>query len=334
MRLIDLRFLILILILINISNCISSEEDELEKKSNEIRFEDSFLNDNAENNRTSFSTLHQQDIYDEEIARLKDSYKKREDLVKYTIKASNSELCDWTKNPLSLIKGELCGSYYKVLGFHDPSYHRGAKSSSKIPFIEKSHLKKAFRTLSLAIHPDKHISKKEAEIAFAILQHSYSCLVDTVCRQEYDYKLDLMELEIAKNRQILVDKFVSKSKAIGQQTFFLISLFAQKILDFSNLVWSWADEVGSRIKLPIPASFSSWMEPITNNLLIGNETSIGRISLLLLLFWKGKPILLFQSLALLIYNFNKEMVKLYNYNPFFPPNYQLSYKNNYSIFDF
>ena len=72
---------------------------------------------------------------------------------KATLRAATDERCDWRVRPLSFLKGEVCGSYYKVLGVERSE-----------PF-DKASLKKAFRQVSLSVHPDKNPAN-EADAAF------------------------------------------------------------------------------------------------------------------------------------------------------------------------
>ncbi len=73
----------------------------------------------------------------------------REEAVRKTLKASDSEECDWKVNPLRSLRGEVCGSYYKILGLN-----------RKDALIDKSAIKKSFRQLSCVIHPDKNPAEK------------------------------------------------------------------------------------------------------------------------------------------------------------------------------
>ena len=61
--------------------------------------------------------------------------------AKSLMKESESEECDWTKNPIPFLKGELCGAHYKVLGLD---------RKGKLP--EKAEIKKAYRQRSLEVH--------------------------------------------------------------------------------------------------------------------------------------------------------------------------------------
>ena len=62
--------------------------------------------------------------------------------VESTILAASSDQCDWKKSPLLLVKGQVCGVHYKVLGLERTA--------------DKADIKKAHRAKSLSLHPDKN----------------------------------------------------------------------------------------------------------------------------------------------------------------------------------
>lgn len=95
------------------------------------------------------------------------------------LKAMSTEECDWKVNPLSLLRGEPCGKYYKILGLTRQS-------------AEPSIIKKKYREKSKLLHPDKNPSQ-EANEAFTSLTEGYSCLLDESCKHEYDNILEQME---------------------------------------------------------------------------------------------------------------------------------------------
>lgn len=102
------------------------------------------------------------------------------------LKAISSEDCDWKTNPISLLRGDPCGRYYKVLGLT----RHGA---------DLSMIKKRYREKSKILHPDKNPSE-EAQKAFTSLTEGYSCLIDDTCRSEYDNILQRMEAINTMNR--------------------------------------------------------------------------------------------------------------------------------------
>lgn len=93
--------------------------------------------------------------------------------------AGSTEYCDWKTQPLAVIRGEVCGSYYKVLGL-----------DRKRGIIDKTDIKKAYRQKSLNVHPDKN-SSPEANEAFKVVQEAYECLIDANCKTNYDRQLGI-----------------------------------------------------------------------------------------------------------------------------------------------
>jgi hypothetical protein len=102
------------------------------------------------------------------------------------LRAMSTEQCDWKVNPISLMRGEPCGKYYKILGL---SRHEADPTT----------IKKKYREKSKILHPDKNPSS-EAHKAFTSLTEGYSCLLDESCRNEYDDILGQIQAEIAMQR--------------------------------------------------------------------------------------------------------------------------------------
>jgi hypothetical protein len=94
------------------------------------------------------------------IRKLKEREIDGENAVRRTIYASSNDLCDWKTQPISFIKGEVCGSHYKVLGIDRRNNHH---------LLDKNSIKKRYRQLSLTLHPDKNPSD-DADVAFNVLQ--------------------------------------------------------------------------------------------------------------------------------------------------------------------
>jgi hypothetical protein len=89
-----------------------------------------------------------QRVQAQQEARRKRKQKEREKdnllSAKRTLQAAMDETCDWRAQPLALIRGEVCGSYYKVLGL-----------DRKRGIVDKADIKKAYRQKSLNVHPGK-----------------------------------------------------------------------------------------------------------------------------------------------------------------------------------
>ena len=149
--------------------------------------------DDGENQETAQNRQKEADrVKLQQEARRKRAHKEKQKFGKSSAKSliseSESEECDWTKNPIPFLKGELCGAHYKVLGLD---------RKGKLP--EKSEIKKAYRQRSLEVHPDKNPSS-EAAAAFKIVQDAYECLSDERCKDEYEYKLEREEQRLAGNK--------------------------------------------------------------------------------------------------------------------------------------
>ena len=86
--------------------------------------------------------------------------------TKDTLEAAKSDACDWKLQPFAIVKGQVCGIHYKVLGLD--------RKDNKA--ISKADIKRAYRQKSLAVHPDKNPSL-EAGNAFKVVQDAYECLV-------------------------------------------------------------------------------------------------------------------------------------------------------------
>lgn len=86
--------------------------------------------------------------------------------TKTTLEAAKSDACDWKLQPFAIVKGQVCGIHYKVLGLD--------RKDNKA--ISKADVKRAYRQKSLAVHPDKNPSL-EASNAFKVVQDAYECLV-------------------------------------------------------------------------------------------------------------------------------------------------------------
>jgi len=154
----------------------------------------SFENTSTDNTNTSDSELRartarkmaKQQEADIAAAKARKRYRDGLHAAKATIQAGNSESCDWWKDSLPLLKGEVCGKYYKVLGI-DKSADRAS-------------IKKAYRAKSLDLHPDKNPSQA-AQPAFNLINEAYECLSDERCRRKYDESIFEEELKIISWRQ-------------------------------------------------------------------------------------------------------------------------------------
>ncbi len=214
-----------------------------------------------------------------EIDRQKVLNKKKEGLAtaKATMRAAMDEKCDWKIQPLSFIRGEVCGSHYKVLGI-DRNY-----------LIDKNIIKKAFRQKSLLVHPDKN-SSPEADTAFKYVQAAYDCLIDDSCRNEYNSKLDNEEALVSQKRKEFKHRLMDISTKSLNQAYYHVSLTANYIYQFGLDIWDF---------------FGDWEVDIAGI----EKIPIGRTILMSLLLLKGQLLLKMHTAAYIIVRINYEIAK-------------------------
>ena len=144
-----------------------------------------------------------------------------EQSIRNTFASAKSEFCDWTRSPMSFLRGEVCGKYYKVLGLK----RVGGGILADDDAVDKR-IKRAYRTKSLALHPDKNLERGAAD-AFKIVSEAYECLSDKTCRRKYDSNLQTMELQIADWRRELQMKIKKQIYFGVSEAHYYASLFAQ-----------------------------------------------------------------------------------------------------------
>lgn len=215
--------------------------------------------------------------------RERDRKRKGFEAVKKTIEANKSEMCNWHEDPLARVRGELCGSYYKVLGID----RKGS--------IDKPQIKKAYRSLSLSVHPDKNPYVDDAETAFNIAQTAYECLSDVECREEYDRKLVMEEAQLEWDREQLKRTVQAKAIDVLSTGHFYVSVAAEKVYDAG--MWAW-DKAGD---FTIVAFDIEW--------------PAGQFLLISLGVWKGTVLLKLFMLAFFVHNFNIELYKRLSRRP-------------------
>ena len=197
--------------------------------------------------------------------------------VKRTIQAASTDTCDWKVQPIAFLKGEVCGSHYKVLGI-----------DRKSKLTDKAKIKKKYRQLSLQLHPDKNPAL-DAEDAFNVLQGAYDCILNETCKEEYDQKLIAIEDQIFQTRQKFKKLVIDKSIIVINQAHYYISLAANRIYQFGMNVW---DIVGE------------WQVTIFDE-----SYPLGRPLAVLFLLWKGQFLLKLHALSYVIIRINYEIAK-------------------------
>ena len=175
--------------------------------------------------------------------------RKSQQAVRNTIEASKTESCDvklsfyqlpdpvvLVSNSLKNFKGEMCGSYYKVLDIDKSTINDQMDENTR-----KRLLKKAYRKLSLTVHPDKHGGSSEAHMAFEKIQDAYDCLSDDICRETYDSKLQSIEQSILQHRLKVREIVVRAIKRTIKVVHYHTSMTAFFIRHVGNQIASFFD---------------------------------------------------------------------------------------------
>eukprot|EP01041_Mallomonas_annulata_P005331 gene5331-10658_t len=203
-------------------------------------------------------------------AKAKRRYQEGVIAAKSTLRAAADESCDWRSHFFEIVRGEVCGKYYKILGLD--------KDADKLA------IKKAYRSKSLDIHPDKNPSKS-ADEAFSVVNEAYECLVDSTCRKDYDSKLEDAEEQIQTWRREKVHTVKERATDVLTQAYLYLSMAAERYLELSSYLW---DIAGKWIFADIP---------------------VGRWALLVGLLFRGRRLLFLQAAAAGLVRFNLELAR-------------------------
>lgn len=206
-----------------------------------------------------------------------DKAKTGKNTAKTLIRAGETEECDWTKNPIPFLKGELCGAHYKVLGLD---------RKGKLP--DKAEIKKAYRQRSLEVHPDKNPSPEAAE-AFKIVQDAYECLSDAACKEDYEWKLLREEERITLKRQLVTDQFLRQSQEVLLRANYYATVAANYVYTTAMDVWEACGEF-----------------EVT---LFDEPRPVGQWLVAALLFWKGRVLLKAYGMSYAILRINHELAQ-------------------------
>ena len=215
--------------------------------------------------------LARQQEVDSAAAKARKKYHDGMRAAKSTIEAGSSENCDWWKDSLPLLRGEVCGKYYKVLGL-DKSADRAS-------------IKKAYRTKSLDLHPDKNPSQA-AQPAFNLITEAYECLSDERCRRKYDESIYEEEIKIVTWRQQKLQLIKNFAIEAVINLYISVSVAADYYYRAANYIWEF---VGRWVISDFP---------------------IGKCALILGLLFKGRRLLFLQWLSFIIWRINHERSKL------------------------
>ena len=201
--------------------------------------------------------------------------------AKQILHAGSTEQCDWRKQPLSLLKGQLCGSYYKVLNI-----------DRQDEFLDKTSIKKAYRRTSLSVHPDKN-PVAEADDAFHFVQEAYECLNNNSCKEKYDMKLQLAEEKIYWDRKRFRDLVVQKLTQVAVQGHHYITVAATQVYNTGLDLWDLAGE---------------W-----NVNVYQERWPVGKAVMLLALLLKGQVLLKAHLASYVVLKINHEVAKARDY---------------------
>ena len=198
--------------------------------------------------------------------------------AKATLEAASTDQCDWKSQPLSLVKGQVCGIHYKVLGL-----------DRKNENLEDSDIKKAYRAKSLTLHPDKNPAL-EAKTAFKVISEAYECLIDATCRERYNRELDIAERQVMVERKQFKDMVTRKSLKVVSKIHYYLSIAANQIYETGMNLWDLAGE----IEMP----------------LLGETRPVGRAIMLGALLVKGQALLKIHGISYLILRANYEIAQM------------------------
>lgn len=238
-------------------------------------------NDSSEREKElDLSHLDKQRLQAEARKRRLQREREREGVLaaKATLEAANTDQCDWKSQPLSLVKGQVCGIHYKVLGL-----------DRKKEDLDDSDVKKAYRAKSLSLHPDKNPAM-EAKNAFKVITDAYECLVDVSCRERYNRELDIAERQVMVERHQFKEMVTRKSLKVLSQVHYYLSIAANQIYDTGMSLWDLAGE----IEMP----------------LFGDTRPVGRAIMLAGLLLKGQLLLKIHSVSYLVLRVNYELANM------------------------
>jgi hypothetical protein len=198
--------------------------------------------------------------------------------AKATLEAASTDKCDWKLQPLSLVKGQVCGTHYKVLGL-----------DRKREDLDDDMITAAYRAKSIVLDPDKNPAM-EAKAALKAVSDAYACLIDSTCRAKYDIELDIAEKQVLVDRSNFKDMLMAKSVKVLRQVHYYCSIAANQIYQTGMSLWDLAGE----IEAPI----------------MGEMRPVGRAVMIGALLVKGRLLLKLHGLAYAILRTNYELAQV------------------------
>lgn len=246
-------------------------DSEEERKQNPNKTGSDYVNEDYENE------LRVKKAEALRLKQLRDKKKLGATAVKRTLHANSSDRCDLTAHPVRVLQGKLCGAHYKVLQldrFHDD--------------LDKNTIKKAYRQLSLSVHPDKNPAD-DATTAFKIIQDAYECLSDDSCKRQYDSYLLQEEERIHWQRSQLQEKMTEKALDSFYQAHKYATKASNFILSSCRKIW----EVAGELTIP----------------LYDTDLPLGKIMVSMVVISQFKVTFPLIGLAILIAKVNDELLK-------------------------
>lgn len=205
-------------------------------------------------------------------------------VVQRTLKANDSDECEWLKHPIYRVRGKLCGKHYKVLGLNREEVENNSEGKAKV--------KKAYRNLSLLLHPDKNPADRSEE-AFNTIKEAYECLTDEECKYDYDAFLLNEERKIRIQRQELKEQTFVGLKIMLNSLHIYATKAAEFMVQFGYNVWEWAQEL--------------------NFQLFDTEIPVGRLFLGAVAFYQRKIVGVLALFTFFMMKLNAELAKSKGY---------------------
>ena len=198
--------------------------------------------------------------------------------ARIVLREASDERCDWRVRPLAFIRGEICGSYYKVL-----------RVDRNEP-MDKDRLNQAFVTMTEAVEAE-NLAIEDTTDAYSYLHVAFNCISDDVCRKEYDKKLDVQAFAIAQGRRQLREDVQEFALHVARKTYSGITIGSGILYGWGMDLWAFANQ---------------WQMEVPE---IG-VIPVGKFMVTSILFMKGQILLKLHGLTWLVVRINQEIHSL------------------------